>query len=161
MNFSSLLSKSQIILDMCSSEHDEAIVELINILVKNEVICKESKNEILDSLLFREGQNSTGIGSGIAIPHIFTDCVTVATAAFGRSKSGIEFDAIDNALVNSIFLLILPNAERCQHLQTLASISKFFSKADARESLTSARTKQEIIEILEQIGQDGTEEADC
>ncbi len=154
MDFTSLMSKKQIILEMCSTGHNEAIGELINILVKNEKIEEHLKDAILENFIEREDQTSTGIGSGVAIPHIFTDLVQTATGVFGRSKSGIEFDAIDNALVNSIFLLILPESERCQHLKTLAHISKLVSKAETRELLYSAKTKQEIIDILEKISAD-------
>lgn len=148
MNFSSLLSNEQIILEMRSTGHNEAIEELVDRLESNGLLDDVSTEEVLEGLLAREDQTSTGIGSGVAIPHVFTDKVDHVVAVFGRSKEGVDFEALDHAPVKSIFLLILPESSRCRHLQTLAGISKLFHKAEVRAQLCAAETKEDILAVL-------------
>ena len=63
-------------------------------------------------------------------------------AAFGRSSTGIEFDALDNAPVKFVVLFIVPKNQFQTHLRTLASIAKFLNDRSTRESLATARRRK-------------------
>jgi mannitol/fructose-specific phosphotransferase system IIA component (Ntr-type) len=91
---------------------------------------------------------STGIGFGIAIPHCSSDRLDEVVAAFGRSATGIEFDALDNAPVKFVVLFIVPKNQFQTHLRTLASIAKFLNDRSVRESLASATSAEEILSIF-------------
>src|ERR1051326_2640308 len=99
MSLGNLLSAEQIIPEMTATERWPAIVELIDLLVRLGKIKAEDRDSILASLKQREETMSAGIGFGIAIPHCSSDRIDDVVAAFGRSRSGIEFDALDNAPV--------------------------------------------------------------
>jgi len=104
MSLASLLSAEQIIPEMKATERWPAIVELIDLLVSLGKIKPEDRESILASLKQREETMSTGIGFGIAIPHASSDRLDEVVAAFGRSTTGIEFDALDNAPVKFVVL---------------------------------------------------------
>lgn len=91
---------------------------------------------------------STGIGFGIAIPHCSSDRINDVVAAFGRSTSGIEFDALDNAPVKFVVLFIVPKNQFQTHLRTLASIAKFLNDRGTREKLGNAKSTGEILSIF-------------
>ena len=91
---------------------------------------------------------STGIGFGIAIPHCSSDRLEEVVAAFGRSTTGIEFDALDNAPVKFVVLFIVPKNQFQTHLRTLASIAKFLNDRSVRESLANAKSADEILSIF-------------
>ena len=148
MALDSLLSVDQIIPDMNATERWPAIVELIDLLVRLGKIKPDARDSILDSLKQREETMSTGIGFGIAIPHCSSDRINDVVAAFGRSKAGIEFDALDNAPVKFVVLFIVPKNQFQTHLRTLASIAKFLNDRSVRESLASAKSADEILSIF-------------
>src|SRR5512133_840889 len=125
MSLANLLSVEQIIPEMKATERWAAIVELIDLLVSLGKIKTEDRDPILASLKQREETMSTGIGFGIAIPHCSSDRLDEVVAAFGRSTTGIEFDALDNAPVKFIVLFIVPKNQFQTHLRTLASMAKF------------------------------------
>ena len=78
---------------------------------------------------------STGIGIGIGIPHASTDSVSEVVYAIGRSKNGINFDALDTKPVFLVVLFLVPAGQFQKHLHTLANIAKLLHKADFRQSL--------------------------
>ncbi len=149
MKLASLLSLDQIILDMKAAEHWSAIVELVDHLVETQRLPLALKKEILAALKTREDQVSTGIGSGVAIPHAFSDDIEEVTAIFGRSKAGIDFEAIDNAPVHFIILFIVPRKDYHLHLRTLAAIAKMFTNCEVRRQFSEAQTRDEILAILD------------
>ena len=148
MKLASLLTNDQVILDMKSEEHWSAIVELVDHLDRHEFLKGENKGEILDALQTREDQISTGIGSGVAIPHAFSETLDNVVAVFGRSKNGIDFEALDNAPVNFVLLFVVPKKDYHMHLQTLAAIAKLFNNCEVRKQLADAEMPSEVIDIL-------------
>lgn len=149
MKLAKLLSADQIILDMKSVEHWPAIVELVGHLVETKQLPAALKDEILTALKEREDQVSTGIGSGVAIPHAFSDHIEEVAAVFGRSKAGIDFEALDNAPVHLIILFIVPRKDYHLHLRTLAAIAKMFTNCEVRRQIGVATTRDEILAILD------------
>jgi mannitol/fructose-specific phosphotransferase system IIA component (Ntr-type) len=107
------------------------------------------KDQVLTALKAREDQVSTGIGSGVAIPHAFSDDLEEVTAIFGRSRVGIDFEAIDNAPVHFIILFIVPRKDYQLHLRTLAAIAKMFTNCEVRRQFGEAQTRDEILAILD------------
>lgn len=148
MSLASLISAEQIIPEMKATERWPAIVELVNLLVSQGKIKNEARDSILASLKQREETMSTGIGFGIAIPHCSSDQIEEVVAAFGRSTSGIEFDALDNAPVKFVVLFIVPKNQFQTHLRTLASIAKFLNDRSVRDSLGGAQSADEISSIF-------------
>jgi mannitol/fructose-specific phosphotransferase system IIA component (Ntr-type) len=149
MKLATLLSPDQIILEMKAVEHWPAIVELVEHLVEIQRLPASLKEEILTALKAREDQVSTGIGSGVAIPHAFSDELQEVTAIFGRSKAGIDFESIDNAPVHYIILFIVPRKDYHLHLRTLAAIAKMFTNSEVRRQFGEAQTRDEILAILD------------
>ena len=148
MSLASLLSAEQIIPEMEAKERWPAIVELIDLLVSLGRIKPEDRDSILASLKQREETMSTGIGFGIAIPHASSDRIDQVVASFGRSSTGIEFDALDNAPVKFVVLFVVPKNQFQTHLRTLASIAKFLNDRATRDSLANAKSADEILAIF-------------
>lgn len=149
MKLANLLSADQIILDMKAVDHWPAIEELVDHLVQIGRMPTGHREEALAALKAREEQVSTGIGSGVAIPHAFSDVLEEVVAVFGRSKSGIDFEALDNAPVHFIILFIVPRKDYHLHLRTLAAIAKMFTNCEVRRQLGLAGTRDEILAILD------------
>src|SRR5205085_3016506 len=153
MSLAELLSADQIIPEMKATERWDAIVELMDLLVARSQIKSEDREGILASLKQREETMSTGIGFGIAIPHCSSERINDVVAAFGRSTTGIEFDALDNAPVKFVVLFIVPKNQFQTHLRTLASIAKFLNDRSTRHKLANAKLTEVIFAIFQSSAQ--------
>lgn len=149
MKLTKLLTPDQIVLDMKAAEHWPAITELVEHLVTSGQLPADQHDEMLEAFKAREEQVSTGIGSGVAIPHAFSDHLDHVIAVFGRSKIGIDFEALDNAPVHFIILFIVPRKDYHLHLRTLAAIAKMFTNSEVLRQLGSATCREEITAIFE------------
>lgn len=149
MKLAQLLGPEQILLDLKAGEHWASIVELVDELVATGKLPKAQEPEILTSLRAREDQVSTGIGNGVAIPHTFSDDLEEVIAVFGRSTSGIDFQALDQKLVHLIVLFIVPRKDYHLHLRTLAAIAKMFTNSEVRRQLLTAEGREEVLAILD------------
>ena len=55
--------------------------------------------------------------------------------AVGRSRKGLQFDAVDGKPVNLVMLFLVPQDEFQKHLHTLANIAKLLHNDDFRDGL--------------------------
>ena len=84
----------------------------------------QSEKEILEILLQREKLGSTGVGSGVAIPHGKLPKLGRLFGLFARLPRPIDFEALDNQPVDLIFLLLAPEAAGADHLKALARVAR-------------------------------------
>ena len=148
MNLGDILSPGQINPEMQASNRWEAIDELISKLVETGRIKPENRDQIAAVVKKRETSMSTGIGFGIGIPHASTDLIYEVVGAFGRSKKGINFDALDNQPVKLVMLFLVPQGQFQKHLHTLANIAKLLHKSEFRQSLEEAPDAQTMYHII-------------
>lgn len=128
----------------------EAIDELIDKLVASGAIREAERDLILDEVRKRESSMSTGIGFGIGIPHASTDLIDEAIGAIGRSKDGIDFDALDNQPVTLVVLFLVPKGQFQKHLHTLANVAKRLHNPEFRKSLEESSGVDAMLEIIRQ-----------
>lgn len=140
------LKPSAIHVDLAATTKKAVIEELVALLMKDGKV-KDAKATI-DVLLEREKLGSTGIGQGIAIPHAKTDQAAEVIAAFGLSKRGVQFDALDGEPAYIFFLLVAPPDAAGLHLKALARISRLLKDKFFRQSLRDVRDPNEVIKII-------------
>lgn len=150
MQLANLLSIEQIVPAMEADDHWPAIVELVDHLDTHDLLYPEDRESVLHALKTREEFTSTGIGSGVAIPHAFSERLDRIITIFGRSGKGINFDAIDSHPVHFIVLFLVPGTDYQLHLQTLAAIARMFTNARIKEELASAENAEAILTVLQQ-----------
>src|SRR5213596_2995545 len=138
MDLGDILTREQIITDLQATNRWEAIDELINNLVTTGKIKPEHQEAIATVVKKRESSMSTGIGFGVGIPHASTDLIHEVVGALGRSKKGVNFDALDSQPVSLVVLFLVPQGQFQKHLHTLANIAKLLHKTEFRQSLEEA-----------------------
>ena len=148
MNLGDILSLETILPDLKSANRWEAIDELVQCLVNTTKIRSEHREAIVAVVKKRESSMSTGIGFGIGIPHASTDLIQEVVGVLGRSKKGIEFDALDNQPVNLVMLFLVPQGQFQKHLHTLASIAKLLHVKEFRQELEQAPDAAGMFEII-------------
>lgn len=148
MTLADILSKEQIITDLKATNRWEAIDELLQNLQCCGKIKPENREQISTVVKKRESSMSTGIGFGIGIPHASTDLITEVVGAFGRSHSGVNFDALDNQNVNLVMLFLVPQGQFQKHLHTLANIARLLHNKEFRQTLESAPDAETMYHII-------------
>ena len=148
MNLGDILTLETILPDLKSANRCEAIDELVQQLVVTTKIRPEHREAIVAVVKKRESSMSTGIGFGIGIPHASTDLIQEVVGALGRSKKGMEFDALDNQPVNLVVLFLVPQGQFQKHLHTLASIAKLLHVKEFRQELEQASDAAGMFEII-------------
>ena len=155
MNLGDIVGVDNILPEMQSATRWEAIDELIGNLVQTKKIKPENREAITAAVKKRESSVSTGIGFGIGIPHASTDLIQDVVGALGRSKKGINFDALDNQPVNLVILFLVPQGQFQRHLHTLASIAKMLHIKEFRQELEAAPDAATIFQIIKRYSTDG------
>ena len=141
------------IVNLEAGDRWQAIDELINNLVATGSIKPEHRDTIVAAVKKRESSMSTGIGFGIGIPHASTDLINEVVGALGRSKKGVNFDALDNHPVNLVMLFLVPQGQFQKHLHTLANIAKLLHQAEFRRALEQAPDADAMLLIIRSQGQ--------
>ena len=104
---------------------------------------------IAKSLQQREILGPTGIGNGVAIPHVKIRGLTKIIGFFSSLERPIDFEAADKQPVDLIFTLIAPeNNNGTEHLKALAMVSRMFSDKDIRCKLRSTENTESLFAIL-------------
>ncbi|MDN6707381.1 fructose-specific PTS transporter subunit EIIC [Corynebacterium glyciniphilum] len=111
-----------------------------------------SETEVVEAALAREAQSTTAVGNGVAIPHARSAAVSVPTLAFGRLQTPVEWDAPDSEAVDLVFLIAVPDDAGKQHLKVLAKLARALMKDDFRESLRSAPSSDDVVNLVKSLG---------
>jgi mannitol/fructose-specific phosphotransferase system IIA component (Ntr-type) len=129
-----------------STDKDSSITELVDLLAANELLT--DRDVVLEAVLMREQTRSTGIGSGIAIPHGKCAGVEELVMAVGIAPDPIDFDSIDHKPVGIILLLVSPIDRTGPHIQALARISKLMLDENFKTKLENATSPEEVYELI-------------
>lgn len=124
------------IVDLQAQDRWQAIEELINHLVTTRKIQSQHRDSLAQSIGNRESAMSTGIGFGIGLPHASTTLVSEVVAVVGRSRKGVQFDAVDRKPVHLVFLFLVPTGEFQKHVHVLANVAKMLHRQDFRDGLS-------------------------
>lgn len=123
------------------------IAELVDLLPQS--VDANERATILQAVMHREGQMSTGIGDGIAIPHGSADIEPLLMVSAGVARQpGVEFNAIDKQPARLFFLLVARKGERTPHLQALAHIARLMKNPETRRELLDAPDPETFRRIL-------------
>lgn len=153
MQFKDLIGPQNIIGNLESTAKNEVLAEMVDALIASGSIPEDIRQGVLTALIEREHITSTGVGSGIAVPHAKHPAIKKMTGLFARSKEGVNFGSIDDKPVH-IFVVLLSNQDLIQqHLQSLAYVAKHLHEEIFRSFLINARDAKEIEKLLEEADQ--------
>ncbi len=102
------------------------------------------QSRIFEALLERESLGSTGLGSGVAVPHARLKEVDRVTAVFVRLDSPVAYESVDDRPVDLLLALFAPPKDGAEHLRALAAVSRALRSPELREQLRQAQTADAI-----------------
>jgi mannitol/fructose-specific phosphotransferase system IIA component (Ntr-type) len=148
MGFADFVCFDALIPEFQAQDRDGAIAELVAALDKAGRLGKGNCEAIIKDMIKREKEASTGMGKGIAVPHIKHKAVKEIVAAVGNSSVGIDFSSLDKQPVYSVILLISPMDNPDGHLQTMEHVFKLLQQEKFRKFLRQSQTSEEIEGLL-------------
>ncbi|MBI2421629.1 MAG: PTS sugar transporter subunit IIA [Candidatus Hydrogenedentes bacterium] len=124
----------------------EALECIIDAVGKNPVVedCAAFRRAVHE----REEIMSTGIGGGIAIPHVRLPQITSPTLGVGICAGGVEFDTLDNNPVNILVLFATPETSEKEYLSLLAKVMMSLRSGDLFDALVACHTPAEVCALL-------------
>lgn len=148
MKIEDLLFKDLMIMDLEANTKETAIDEMVNQLVEKAII--DDADVFKEGIMEREAQTSTGLGDGIAMPHSKNSVVNQPAVLFAKSKTGVDFEALDNKPVHLFFMIAVPEGENDLHLQVLAKLARSLVDAIFIADLKKAKSPERILELFNQ-----------
>lgn len=130
-----LLTPDGIIASLKATNKKDALQELAAIAAAKTGL---DEREIFNMLLQRERLGSTGLGRGIAIPHVKLNALREIVCLFARLDVPIEYDSHDGEPVDLIFMLLAPEDASGDHLKALARISRLVREPSVLDDLRNA-----------------------
>jgi mannitol/fructose-specific phosphotransferase system IIA component (Ntr-type) len=150
MKLADIVVPDAIVSQLESTDRNAVIREMMDKLAPLIGLDEDEANNVKRAVIQRENQGSTGLGKGVAVPHVKHKSIQQVVAAFGRSETGIDFAALDRAPVYSVFLLLSPADRPDEHLSAMEKIFKSLQNDNFRRFLRQASTKEEIVELLQE-----------
>ncbi len=129
-----------------SRDKYSAITELVDLLSEHKLVF--DRDTALDAVFTREKTRSTGIGSGIAIPHGKCTAVRELVMALGIAREPIDFESVDGKPVHIVILLVSPADQTGPHIQALARISRLMLDDSFKEALEKAPSGQAAYDLM-------------
>lgn len=146
MRLGEFLRKDFVLDDLKATDKPEVLAELVAPVARafEDVDPGKAQRVLLD----RENLGTTGIGDGVAIPHGKMESLGEIVIVVGRSKSGVDFEALDHKACRIFFLVLAPEHVAGMHLRILAQISRLLSDEGFRESFLEAQDQEGLWRVL-------------
>ena len=154
MKFKDFVCFEATITELRAADRDGVIVELVTSLDKAGKLGKGKCEEIIKEVIKREKEASTGLGKGVAVPHVKHKAVKEVVAAIGQRSTGIYFSALDKQPVFSVILLISPVDDPDKHLQAMECVFKHLQQERFRKFLRQCRSTEQIEDLLNEADED-------
>jgi len=145
---SDLINETNLIPDLQASDRPSAYRVMVQNLATHGFVKTDMVDTILTSLQAREDKMTTAMGGGFALPHATIPKLPKLTTLLARSPKGIPCDAVDGKIVTIFFLILVPPDQNQTHLQTLATVAKFFNRRGVKSKILQATGTPEILALL-------------
>lgn len=150
MTQETLFRADSVLCDLHVSSKKQLFQEMASKLLENNELSgiKIAARDIVAGAMERERLGSTGVGTGVALPHARIEGIEKVYVAFARLETPLDYDAIDERPVDLVALLIAPENAGGAHLRALAKVSRRLRRQDMRQRLRSAPNAESLYTIL-------------
>ena len=148
MKFTDFICFEAVVPELKATDRDGVIAELVSALYATGKLGKGNCSQIIKTVTKRENEASTGMGKGVAVPHIRDKIVKTVVATLGQSATGIDFAALDKQPVYTVILLISPLEDPDLHLRAMEHVFKYLQQEKFRKFLRQCQSAEQIEDLL-------------
>lgn len=135
-------------------DRDGAITELVASLEQAKALPEGMQQELTEAVIKRENEASTGLGRGVAVPHVKHPGIRQMIGVVGLTEVGLDFSALDKQPVYSVILLLSPADNPDSHLQTMEMIFTHLQKEKFRRFLRQCKDQAALEDLLREADED-------
>lgn len=142
-----IIKKELIVINSQAKNKDDLLIEMVDILHKNNFV--SNKKEFLTDVHLREQEGETGIGQGVAIPHGKSKGVKTTTLAVATLADPIEWESLDDEKVKVVILFAVKDSDiNTTHILLLQQVAVMLADEEFLEKLKHAKTNEEIYQLI-------------
>ena len=108
----------------------------------------KSADALLVEYLKREEMMTTGIGNGLAVPHIHTSLVDEYCVAFGHCRQGMDYEALDGEPVYLVFMIAAVEETSRKHVRLVSTLMRLLTIPGVLDAIREAETAERVIEVF-------------
>jgi mannitol/fructose-specific phosphotransferase system IIA component (Ntr-type) len=149
MKLSKFCDETLVMFNLKAATKDAIIEELVDLVSTSNMV--KDRDELLADIIERENLVTTGVGYGVAFPHAKTKATKGIVIAFGRSSTGVSFDAMDHKPVYLFFLIAAPEDAIGAHLNVMARLSYLMKSEQNRETLMKAMSPGDVMALMDNV----------
>lgn len=146
MDIKKLLAPERLRVPLNASDKTGVITELVDLLSEADGLV--DRDVVLDAVLKREAERSTGIGYGLAIPHGKSEGCKKLVMAAGMPAEPVDFQSVDGRPVTFVVLLVSPPDQTGPHIQALAKISRLMNIETFRSAIEKVGSADELYQLI-------------
>ena len=150
MKFAELVCFEATVPELNATDRDGVIRELVASLDKAKQLGTVDAQDVVKAIIKREKEASTGMGKGLAVPHVKHSAVKEVVAVVGQSSKGIDFPSLDKQPVYSVILLVSPLDNPDKHLQAMEIVFKHLQQEKFRKFLRQSHSTAEIKDLFKE-----------
>ncbi|NWA65722.1 PTS IIA-like nitrogen regulatory protein PtsN [Pseudomonas reactans] len=141
-----ILTPGRSLVNVPGGSKKRALEQIANLIGRE--VSELDTQAVYEALIAREKLGSTGFGNGIAIPHCRLKGCEKPVSALLHLDHPIDFDAIDGAPVDLLFVLLVPEAATDAHLELLRQIASMLDRKEVRDKLRSASNSEALYQVV-------------
>lgn len=146
MEIGKILTPDRMRVPLQATDKQGIITELVDLLAANNGLA--NRDSVLQAVLKRESERTTGIGYGLAIPHGKSDGSRTLAMAAGKPAAPVDFQSVDGRPVTFVVLLVSPPDQTGPHIHALAKISRLMNMEDFRTAVAKAASAAELHDAI-------------
>ena len=148
MSISDLIQEKNLMAHLEAKDRSQAHFKMLQHLVEQGLLPEDQLGPCQKALQAREEKMTTAMGGGFAIPHATLPKLKNLVTLFARCPAGVNCEAMDNKPVKLFFLILVPADQAQAHLQTLATVAKFFNRRGIKTKILEAKGPEEILALF-------------
>ena len=145
--------KDAILCPLEIADKEDGFRQIVEALAAAKAVPKTKRAKILEEIVDRERQATTGIGNGVGVPHARSAHVKKTVLGIGRVSGGIEFGAVDGERVSVILLLVSPESNREEHLAAMKEIVRIVRDPYQCKRLHGCESAESFFDLLTEMSQ--------
>ena len=141
---------------LAGTTKSDVLEEILENLIHAGLLLDSQRGSARKALQTREDLASTGIGMGVAVPHVELKGISTAICSLSVHPDGVEWHAVDGAPVHVLFTVLRPDRageshDPGRHLEMMRWIAKLARDPDFRSFAQRAKTKTDLVNLLKEM----------
>lgn len=138
--------KAEQVIDLKGTTKEEVLHELCDVLSKSDKVT--DPEDLYRKILEREKTLSTGVGVGLALPHVKIPTIRDFVIGIGRHKAGVDFQSIDGKPAHIIVMIGCHESQSGDYMKVLSKLVRSLKEKDFQRKVLLAESPQEIVDLF-------------